>query len=98
MLPYAVVFRPEAEDEVLEARHWYESRSEGLGGRFAAAVDTLLTRIVANPLVFPAVHGQTRRAVLTRFPCAIYFRVADRDVIVLAVHGRQDPARWQARS
>ena len=33
---YVVVFRPEAEAEVLEARQWYESRSEGLGRRFAA--------------------------------------------------------------
>jgi hypothetical protein len=65
---YVVVFRPEAEAEVLEARQWYESRSEGLGRRFAAAVDALVTRIVSNPLAFPEVHGQTRRAVLTRFP------------------------------
>lgn len=93
MPPYAVVFRPEAEDEVLEARQWYESRSAGLGRRFAAAVDGLMTRIVANPHAFPEVHGQTRRAVLTRFPYAIYFRVAAGDVVVLALHGRQDPAR-----
>jgi hypothetical protein len=36
--------------------------------------------------------------VLMRFPYAIYFRVSDEAVVVLAVHGRQDPARWQARS
>jgi plasmid stabilization system protein ParE len=97
-VPYVVVFRPEAEGEVLKARQWYESRSEGLGGRFAAAVDALIARIAENPLAFPKVRGQTRRAVLTRFPYAIYFRTDDRDVVVLAVHGRQDPARWQARS
>ena len=62
MASYVVVFRPEAEGEVLEARQWYESRSEGLGRRFAAAVDALVTRIVANPLAFPEVHGPTRRA------------------------------------
>jgi hypothetical protein len=45
----AVVFRPEAEDEVLEARQWYESRSTGLGHRFATAVDAVIDRIVANP-------------------------------------------------
>lgn len=98
MASYVVVFRPEAEAEVLEARQWYESRSEGLGRRFAAAVDALVTRIVSNPLAFPEVHGQTRRAVLTRFPYAVYFRIADGDVIVLAVHGRQDPTRWRSRS
>jgi len=53
---------------------------------------------VANPLAFPQVDGQTRRAVLTGFPYAIYFRSDDVNVVVLAVHGRQDPARWRARS
>ena len=92
------MFRPEAEPEVLEARQRYESRSEGLGRRFATAVDALMTRIVANPLASKEVHGQTRRAVLTRFPYAIYFRIVDEGLLVLAVHGRQDPAGWRTRS
>jgi plasmid stabilization system protein ParE len=93
-----VVFRPEAEDEVLEARQWYESRSEGLGTRFAHAIASLLERIASNSHAFPRVHGQTRRAVLTRFPYAIYFRIDHQQIVILAVHGRQDPSRWQARS
>lgn len=93
-----VVFRPEAEDELLEARNWYESRSDGLGDRFGAAVAELVDRIVANPLAFPRVHGETRRAVLRRFPYAIYFRLAAEHIVVLSIHGRQDPSRWQTRS
>lgn len=93
-----VVFRQEAEAEVLETWRWYESRSVGLGGRFAAAIDALIERIIANPLGFPRVHGETRRAALTRFPYAIYFRLDAEQIVVLAIHGRQNPARWQARS
>ena len=93
-----MVFRPEAEAGVLEARQWYESRREGLGNRFAAADDARVERIIANPLAFPLVRGETRRAVLTRFPYAIYFRIDREDVVVLAIHGRRDPARWQLRS
>ena len=96
-MPRTVVFRPEAEDEVLEARQWYESRREGLGNRFAAAVAALVERIVTSPLAFPRVYGETRRAVLTRFPYAIYFLVDAEQVVVLAIHGRQDPSRWQIR-
>ncbi len=33
-----VIFRPEAEAELLEAQAWYESRSPGLGFEFARAV------------------------------------------------------------
>ena len=70
-----VVFRPEAEDEVLATRRWYEERREGLGVEFASAVDAMVERIVTSPLVFPCAYGETRRAVLGRFPYAIYFRV-----------------------
>jgi len=97
-LNHTVVFRPEAEDEVVDAWRWYESRSAGLGDRFANAVDGLVDRLAENPLAFMQVHGEIRRAVLTRFPYAIYFRIDAAQIVVLAVHGRQDPARWQARS
>jgi len=49
-------------------------------------------------LAFPRVHNETRRAVLSRFPYAIYFRVAEDEVVVLAIHGRQHPSGWQTRS
>lgn len=93
-----VHFRPQAGIEALEARSWYENRRPGLGAGFAIAVDALVKRIVENPEAFPLVRGDTRRAALRRFPYAIYFRLLGDDVIVLAVHGRQDPERWQSRS
>jgi plasmid stabilization system protein ParE len=94
-----VVFRPEAENEVLETRRWYEERQEGLGAEFASAVDAMVERIMTSPLAFPCVHGETRRAVLRRFPYAMYFRVlADGAIVVLAVHGRQHPSHWRTRS
>jgi plasmid stabilization system protein ParE len=93
-----VVFRPQAGDEVLEVRQWYEARRSGLGYEFGQAVDGLVQRIAANPLAFPPVHNETRLAVLSRFPYAIYFRVTENVVVVLAVHGRQHPARWKRRS
>jgi toxin ParE1/3/4 len=93
-----VVFRPQAEAEVLVIRRWYEDRRQGLGDEFEAALDHLVTRISETPLAFQRVGTDSRRAVLQRFPYAIYFRLLADDIIVLAVHGRQHPARWQARS
>ena len=97
-MPLSVVFRPQAEDDALEVRQWYESRRVGLGREFGEALDALVARIVATPLAFPRVHDETRRAVLSRFPYAVYFRVAEPAVVVLAIHGRQHPFRWQRRS
>ena len=93
-----VVFRPQAEDDVLEVRHWYEARREGLGVEFGLAFDELVTRVVANPLAFQRAYGETRRAVLARLPYAIYFRVVGEEIVVLALHGRQHQSHWQARS
>ena len=93
-----VVFRPQAEDDALEIRQWYEARREGLGAEFGLAVDALVARVMANPLAFQRAHGETRRAVLARFPYAIYFRVVGEEIVVLALHGRQHPSHWRARS
>jgi hypothetical protein len=54
-----VVFRPQAEDELLEVRTWYEQRRSGLGHEFAQAVDELVGRIVENPLAFQRAQGDT---------------------------------------
>jgi plasmid stabilization system protein ParE len=94
-----VAFRPQAEAELLEARAWYEERRPGLGALFAASVTSTVERIVETPLAYPRVHGETRRAVLRRFPYALYFRVLTEEVVILAViHGRRRPDRWQSRS
>ena len=92
-----VVFRPQAEHEALEAMHWYESRRAGLGAEFGESLAALLMRVASNPLSFPAVYLEARRAVLARFPYAVFFRFADETVVVLSVHGRKDPRRWQGR-
>ncbi len=93
-----VVFRPQAEDELLEVRDWYVGRRPGLGQEFGQELDALVARIAERPLAFPAVHGETRRAVLQRFPYAIYFRLAGEVVVVLALQGWQHPSRWRRRS
>lgn len=77
-----VVFRPQAEDEVLDVRQWYEAKRPGLGQEFGQALDVLVARIAESPLAFPRVHSESRRAVLSRFPYAVYFRVADEAVVV----------------
>ena len=93
----SVRFRSEAEAEALEAQRWYEGRRSGLGTKFAGALEDSVSRIAKNPAAFPKVRGETRRAVLQRFPYAIYFRASDDAVVVLAVHGRQHPGRWLTR-
>jgi plasmid stabilization system protein ParE len=95
---HKVSFRPEAEAEALETRDWYEARQAGLGAAFRQALDDAIERIADNPLQFQRARGETRRAILRRFPYAVYFRVLGNDILVLAVHGRQHQRRWQSRA
>jgi plasmid stabilization system protein ParE len=52
-------------------------------------------RILVSPQSFPLIHGQIRRVVLSRFPYAVYFREQGTEILVIALHGRQDPRRWK---
>jgi toxin ParE1/3/4 len=93
-----LVLRPQAEAELLDARDWYEEQRPGLGGAFATEVDMVLTSIVQAPLAYPRVQGETRRALVRRFPYAIYFHATSDEIVVLGViHGRRHPRRWQSR-
>ena len=94
-----LIVRPLAESDVDDAATWYESRQAGLGLRFVDAVDHVLERIHIAPLQFPSVHLAVRRALLQNFPYAVYFRVTNETVVVLAVlHLRRDPRTWRTRS
>ena len=90
----SVRFLPESLVDLLETRYWYASREPGLGQAIAEAVE----RIVQDPALFPLVHGKVRRLVVRQFPYAVYFQEVGDEILVLAVHGRQDPRRWKGRS
>jgi plasmid stabilization system protein ParE len=94
-----LVVRDAAEADITEAARWYEQRSAGLGSEFLRAVDVTLAEIARMPGRYPLVRGNARRALLRRFPYAVFF-VATPDLIsVLAcMHARRDPRRWQERS
>ncbi len=93
-----VIFRPAAEREMLEAERWFEEHQSDLGRRCRASVDQTVERIREFPLAFPEVKGQRRRALIPRFPYAIYFAlINDAVVVVGVVHGHRDPAVWRSR-
>ena len=91
-------FRPEAEDEYLQAVSWYEDQREGLGREFIQAVESTLDFIEENPEMYPVIRGELRRALLRRFPFALLYRVREQDIIVAGVvHLRRNPTNWSRR-
>jgi hypothetical protein len=87
-----------AVDELREARNWYEREGPGLGHRFVEAVDLLLTGIEENPMRFPVVHREVRRAIVPRFPYGVFFVVQPESVLVIGVvHLHRHPDTWKRR-
>ena len=94
------VLVPEAKTDVAEAYMWYEDQSLGLGMEFLQCVEAALLSIQRIPLIHPAVMGTYRRALLRRFPFAIFFEVdkVDKHCVVYSVfHCSQDPGKWRER-
>jgi len=98
-MTFAIRLRAEAENDLQNAAVWYESQRLRLGHDFLDAVEELFVRISENPLQFPILHRGTRRALLSRFPFGVFFRVQDQTLIVLAVmHASRNPIRWRDRT
>jgi len=97
-MPPRLSLEPEAEADLADAFSWYESQRPGLGSEFFAEVARLLTAIEAGPERYPIIRGETRRALVHRFPYAVFF-VRDSDLIAVTaiLHGRRDPKTWQIR-
>lgn len=83
--------RPEAMSDIRSAMAWYNEREAGLGAAFLEQTDAVFGRIVEQPAHFPIVYREFRRALMRRFPYAVYFIARDEAVIVFAVlHHRRD--------
>ena len=93
-----LVFLQEARDDIRTAYEWYEDQSLGLGFDFLRAVEACILLIRRHPLMHQTVHEQYRRALLRRFPFALFYEYGDGRITVYAVfHVAQCPEKWLAR-
>ena len=97
-MSFNATFRPEAEEDLLEAFHWYEEQNRGLGSEFFQSVEVCISNIQSNPEAYPIIYKTIRRALLRRFPFGIFY-VVDKEVITIIAcfHFRRDPSHWQKR-
>lgn len=89
---------PRADLDVEAAFEWYENERSGLGLEFLDELRATYNRIADGPLTYQVIRSGIRRALLRRFPYAVYFAVEEAVVLVLTVlHASRDPAEWQRR-
>jgi plasmid stabilization system protein ParE len=93
-----VILRPRAEDDIGAAFEWYESQQAALGEDFLARLRQTLEAIGRVPESSPLIHKSVRRALVVKFPYAVFHVAEPTRVIVLAVlHTSRNPAVWPRR-
>jgi plasmid stabilization system protein ParE len=68
-----LILAPEAEQDIAEAYAWYEERRIGLGEDFLSCVEACPEAINRAPERCPIVHENYRRALVRRFPYALFY-------------------------
>ncbi len=93
-----VRFRSEAASDVVLAREWYDAQRPGLGDEFVQGLEHVIELISDLPEAFPEIAVGLRRALLGRFPYAVYYRLdADLIDVIACLHTRRSPSRWRSR-
>ncbi|MGL4461615.1 MAG: type II toxin-antitoxin system RelE/ParE family toxin [Planctomycetia bacterium] len=90
--------RGAAEQDLAEARDWYESQRTGLGFEFIADFQRSLVEIERFPESFTPVRKTIRRLQMNRFPYVVFFQIQTERIEVFAVvHMRRRPNTWRSR-
>ena len=93
-----VRFRTEAASDVMTAREWYDAQRPGLGDDFVAALEHVIGLVSELPEAFPEIASGHRRALLGRFPYALYYRAEGQELEVVAcLHTRRISDSWRRR-
>ncbi len=93
-----LILAPEAEQDLAAAYDWYEERRIGLGEEFLSRVDACIQAILRTPEIHGIVHERYRRALIRRFPYAIFYEFDGPTVSIYSVfHTARDPAKWRRR-
>jgi len=92
-MSYRIQISPEAQEEILAARKWYEEQQPGLGKDFANTVKDHINTLKFDTVEHKIVFDNVRRILVKRFPYVIYYsrNNNNRTVSIMAVlHERQN--------
>lgn len=97
-MTYEILIRPEAENDILDASKWYQEQLDGLGLDFLSILSETFKYLVEYPNMFPIEYKDVYRFLVRRFLFAIFYRIEDRFVLVIAVfHASRNPYHWKTR-
>ncbi|MEO6837684.1 MAG: type II toxin-antitoxin system RelE/ParE family toxin [Ginsengibacter sp.] len=95
---YNILFSPEAEDESVKARIWYEEVQQGLGDAFRESLRIKIESLIQNPNNGSFIYKKVRSARMKKFPFNIIYRVSNFQIQVIAIfHHSRNPLEWKKR-
>ena len=93
-----LILAPEAQQDIDEAYSWYEDRRSGLGEEFLSCVDACIQKMCRMPELYEKIHEEYRRALVRRFPYAIFYEYSGGKITVYSIfHGSMNPEKWRNR-
>lgn len=76
------------------AFQWYEAQRRRLGFEFLDCVEASIETIQQMPDLYAIHHEHFRRALVRRFPFAVFYTIEDKEIVVHAIFdNRQDPEK-----
>jgi plasmid stabilization system protein ParE len=98
MNKFKLIINPFAEQDILEARSWYNEQQEDLDNELLHEIKRTIKIVQSNPYQFPIIKWDIRRAILKRFPYSIFFIVSPPIINVFALfHNSRNPKIWKSR-
>jgi toxin ParE1/3/4 len=87
-----IVLLSEAEQDILDAYDWYESKRPGMGADFELCIEAALDNILFFPESSSKRFRNTRVAIMHHFPYGIYYTISGDMIIVAGVfHFKRNP-------
>ena len=93
------LLRAEARNDLRRAAQWFEEQQVGLADKFLDDFLATIDFIEGDPHLYAEVAPEIRRALLRRFPYALFYSVEETHIQVLAIsHTHGDPRNWPTRT
>ncbi|HVJ84793.1 MAG TPA: type II toxin-antitoxin system RelE/ParE family toxin [Caulifigura sp.] len=93
-----IVINPLAEQDLQDARRWYEQEQAGSGEGLVAEVEAVLRRIADAAGTHERIRRDVHLILVKRYPYAIYYRMEGELAVVLSVmHTSRNPREWKRR-
>jgi plasmid stabilization system protein ParE len=91
----SVITLPQAEQDITDGYDWYEEQELGLGEEFLRCVDACTQYIARNTEMYEFGYANYRRALIRRFPYAIFYEYVENVVTIYAVFHCSQDKKWR---